>query len=424
MNRRLPSALRLPGGALVAALALGACSSGNEPPPYDPLATSSSSGGTSSGGSSTGGGGTLPEQPSSFFEGTYDASKVDYAWISNQAITSTVDLAAKYDWAHVESNAAPGSLVANMLATLEGEFCVGEAAKKHAPSVILAQGLSIGKAAGGDAAKNDLALQYVEKSLLVAAELYAFRELRESLTRSKPEDSALDVDAAAILLGTLESRMIKRSDAEVPGLWSEGSTKITNDKLAARAGELLFIARGKLAAGDADATAAVHRAGVYASKYFYASVLNYLAQVEKAVAMQGDPAVQQAEGGTFSEGLSTAFFGSDDASAAPMRALWGGPASGITVASGKPVTLGVYATLARHAVATIDNPDQGEQLRAAGQLAGVIDVLDEPLAASGADVSALQTKAQGVVTKLVAGDVATAKADAAALEQVIDGVAK
>lgn len=415
--------LRVLLGAFSVSLAVAACSGseGKNNPCYDPLASGCGTGGAG------GEGGSLPAQPTTFFEGTYTAGPVDYAWAFNQETSRVANLAVAFDWAAVEAAVANGTLLGTALNDLELEFSTGVEAKKRSPKALLALGLSLGKAAGGDAKKNDLALQYVEKSLLVLTELYAFHELKEAVDAAVPADATKEIDAAAIMLATLESRMIKRSSAAVPDVWGAGTTLITNDKLAAHTGELLQAARDKYTSNAPDAKAALEAARIYATKYFYASVLNYGYQVETDIAAGGDGAIEAAEGGTFSEGLSTGFFGTSDADAAAMRALWTGAPASITVPAARTEAIRVYVTLADHAASYYTLPEQPTQqgmLVSAGQLQGAVEVLSEALGASAQDVNALRMKAADLVAKSAANDLANAAPLATELDTALQATLK
>ena len=389
---------------------------------YDPLAA-----GCNQGGAGGEGGSSVVPQPDTFFEGTYKTGVIEYAWAYNQEMTNAATLANAYDWAGVEAAVAPGSLLGQKLDAMELEFSTGVEAKKRSPKALIAQGLSMGKASGGDATKNDIAKQHIEKSLIVLTELYAMHEIEEALEATKADDAAREVDAAAIIWATLESRMIKRQASEVPDLWKAGSTLITTDKLAMHTGELLFAARTKIADGAPDATAALVKANVYATKYFYASVLNYGYKVEGLVAEGKSTEIVQIEGATFSEGLSTAFFGGDDAAAAELRGIWTGQPAGITVAALRPAMVGVYDKLTTEAASYFnlpENPEPKGMLESAGRIAGAIEVLTEALDASGADVVALQGKATSLIDAAKANDVSGADALAKELSAAVTAAVK
>jgi len=407
-------------------LSLVACSDGGDDTGcYDPLGAGCGQGGSGASGSggAGGGGGGLPAQPTTFFEGTYTANAVDYAWQFNQELTAVANLAKAFDWAAVEARTAPGTLLGDVLDAREVEFSLTDAAKQRSPKALCAQGIALGKASGGDATKDDIALQYVEKSLIVLTELYAYHEIVEALEGTVVEEAALEIDAAAIILATLEGRMISRSTSELPDLWGAGSTLITTDALAKHTGELLFSARGKVVSGAPDGKAALEAARIYASKYFYASVLNYGGKIEAALAAGGDPAVEHVEGAVFSEGLSTAFFGDKDSAAEPLRALWTGPASGITTSANRAAVIGVYQTLTRDAASYYWLPEQPlpeGMIESAGRIAGAVFVLREALGASGADVAALEQKAADLAVKSAANDIPGAAAIAMEIETAVD----
>jgi len=202
---------------------------------------------------------------------------------------------------------------------------------------------------------------------------------------------------------------------------------ITTDKLAMHTGELLFAARTKMGEGAPDAGAALAKANVYATKYFYASVLNYGYKVQVAEAAGMSSEVSQVEGATFSEGLSTSFFGAEDANAKPMRDLWTGPASGVTVAALRPLVIAVYGKVAASAASYYSVPEapvQKEMIEVAGKIAGTVEVLTEALDAQGVDVPGLQAKASSLIDAAVANDVSNADALAKEISATITAAAK
>ena len=420
MNR---SVLRLL-GALAVSVVFAACSDAetNENACYDPLAAGCGQGGAGGAGGAGDTCGAPGVQPTTFLEAKYTAGSVDYAWAWNHEITCVSALAKAFDWTAVEAASKPGTLIAEQLNALEVEFSTGAEAKKRSPKALFTLGLSIGKTSGGDATKNALALQHIEKSLLVLTELYAFHELAEAVAATVPADATKEIDAAVIMFATLEARFIKRSASEVKDLWGAGSTLITNDGLAAKTGEMFAVAREKYATAAPDAKAALEAARVYATKYYYASVLNYANVVATDLAAGATGEVAMVEGGTFSEGLSTGFFGTSDVDAAPMRGLWTGPAAGVTVAAMRPVAIGVYAKLTTKAASYYTLPEQPElsgMLVSAGQIQGSVEVLSEALTASGADLAALRMKAADLVAKSAANDLASAAPLAAELDAAI-----
>ncbi len=426
MSSRNVSVLLRSVGAVSLVAALVACGEDNKINTnacFDPLATGCNQGGGGSGGE----GGSAAIQPDTFFEGTYKADSIDYAWTFNQDFTKAAELAVAYDWAGVEAAVAPTTLIGQKLNELGVEFCVGAEAKPRCPQTLITKGLEIGKTSGGDALKNDIAKQYIEKSLIVLTELYTMHEIKEALEATTAETAVREIDAAAIILAGLEGRMIKRQTSEIPDLWKAGSTLITQDKLAMRTGELLFAARTKIADGAADAPAALVKANVYATKYFYASVLNYGYKVEVAVKGGTDPEVSHTEGATFAEGLLLGFFGSDDGAASLMRSIWIGPADAVTIANVRSSTIGVYGKLTANATSYFSLPELPTvdgMLQAAGTIAGSVEVLTEALEASGADVASLQSKAATLIDLSAANDIAGADALAKELSAAVIAATK
>ena len=430
MSSRNVSVLVRSVGAFSLVFALAACggedNTPNNNPCFDPLATGCNQGGGGGGGGSGGEGGGAAVQPNTFFEGTYKVDSIDYAWTFNQDFTNAAKMAVAYDWAGVEAAVAPSTLIGQKLDALEIEFSVGAEAKVRSPKALIAKGLEMGKSSGGDETKNAIAKQYVDKSLIVLTELYVMHEIAEALEATTAQDAAVEIDAAAIILAGLESRMISRSTTEVPALWKTGSTLITQDKLAMRTGELLFAARTKIAEGAVDAPAALVKANVYATKYFYASVMNYGYKVEVAVAGGSNSEISQTEGAVFSEGLSTGFFGSNDAAAATMRGIWIGPAEGVTTAGVRAACIGVYSTLTANAATYIamPQPEAKEMLESAGTIAGSVELLTEALEASGADVAALQGKAAELINLAAAKDAVGASTLAAEISTAVTASVK
>jgi hypothetical protein len=411
-------------GMLIAGSAFVACTDENTSDKcFDPLSAECNQGTSSS----TSSGSSLTPQPDTFFEGTYKTGPIEYAWQFNQEVTNAAKLAVAYDWAGVEAAIAPSTLLGQKLEAMVVEFSVGAEAQARSPKALIAKGISLGKAAGADEIKKNVAKQYVEKSLLVLTQLFAMHEIEEALEATMPTDAAVEIDAAAIVLATLESRMISRQTTEVPDLWKMGSTLITTDKLAMHTGELLFTARTKMGEGAPDAGAALAKANVYATKYFYASVLNYGYKVQVAEAADMSSEVAFVEGGMFSEGLSTSFFGAEDANAKPMRDLWTGPSLAMNVAALRPVAIGVYGKVAANAASYYSIPEgpvQKEMIEMAGKIAGTVEVLTEALDAQGVDVPGLQAKASSLVDAAVANDVAGADTLAKEISATITAAAK